>query len=418
MKVLVIGTNVPTKDFRGIGGAGKAAIMLSEYLAKIGTDVYVLPWVSGRFKSFFIKPLKVNNVNYIVGVMSAKLFREIVREFFRGRFLKPTKYVNGIFNKLKVALSVLLNYAYIELVLSTFDVDIVHIHGLRPVEMPFIEVITERNFPLVVTLHGLASNDLSVKFKARELENDIFSLLASKKCTLLTSVSSKVKEEIIDRYNVNPEKVRVILNGVDHEKFQLLTDKKKLRESLKLPVDKIVLLQVGTLSKRKNQVSVLKMLLQLEPELRNKIYYVIAGDGPEKKSLEHFCEENGISNCRIFGFIDTKTLIKLYNASDFLIHPAYAEGLPLVFLEALSAGLPIITFRDLHGVRDIYSPDCMALIPERSIDAMVNTLKDAINRQWDRKKIKSWARRFSWENVAQKYLRLYQEVIHCKKWKS
>lgn len=414
MKALVIGTNVPTEDFRGIGGVGKVAIILSEHLAKMGIDVYVLPWMSGRFKSFFIKTIKVNGVNYIVGVVSAKLFKEIFKEVFRGRFLKPTRYVNGLFNKINVALKALLNYAYIELVLSTLDVDIVHVHGVRPDEVPFIKVSIERNVPLILTLHGLASNDVSVKFKAKELENDILSLLSSKKCTLVTSVSSKVAEEVFERYYVNPEKVRVILNGVEYERFQLSTNKKKLRESLNLPADKIVLLQVGTLSKRKNQIAVLKMLLHLEPEIGEQIYYVIVGDGPERRPLEQFCKENGISNCRIFGFVDTKTLIKLYNASDFLIHPAYAEGLPLVFLEALSAGLPIITFRDLHGVMDIYSPDCMALIPERTIDAMVDTLKDAINRQWDREKIKSWARRFSWENVAQIYLRLYQKVIHCK----
>ena len=97
--------------------------------------------------------------------------------------------------------------------------------------------------------------------------------------------------------------------------------------------------------------------------------------------------------------------------SDFFILPSTSEGLPLVFLEAIAAGIPIITFSDLNGAKDIYKPFCMELIPERSVESIINSVNRAIDRNWDKQQIVDYAKNWDWESVCEKYKSCYNEAI-------
>ena len=229
---------------------------------------------------------------------------------------------------------------------------------------------------------------------------------------MITSVSTKDKTAIIKEFDIHPNFVHVVLNGVDLDRFDRCnTSKDKLREKYNIPLNRKIFRQVATLKKVKNHIAVLKALDSIDTVIRDDILYLVVGNGSEMDTLSKYVKENRLSKNVLFvGALYDKMLVDMYHLSDFFILPSTSEGLPLVFLEAMAAGLPIITFKELQGVADIYNPDCMELIQERSVNSMVNTIKLVISKNWDREKIKEIAKKYSWDYIGKEYIRIYDMV--------
>ncbi|MBK9471393.1 MAG: glycosyltransferase [bacterium] len=82
-----------------------------------------------------------------------------------------------------------------------------------------------------------------------------------------------------------------------------------------------------------------------------KFQLVIAGEGPLRSSLESAIARNGLGNeVHLPGVVGE--LPALFLAADLLVFPSLWEGLPLVLLEAMGAGLPVVG-NDIDGVREI-----------------------------------------------------------------
>jgi phosphatidylinositol alpha-1,6-mannosyltransferase len=127
----------------------------------------------------------------------------------------------------------------------------------------------------------------------------------------------------------------------------LSNDVQVLRQRYNL-VNKLVLLSVSRLVKRKGIDDVLKVLPQLQREFSNLIY-VVVGDGPEKNNLE---EQAKSLNCNVIftSEVDDNELSAWYDICDiFVLAPKNetvdVEGFGIVYLEARRAGKPIIASR-------------------------------------------------------------------------
>jgi glycosyltransferase involved in cell wall biosynthesis len=226
-------------------------------------------------------------------------------------------------------------------------------------------------------------------------------------------VSSSIKDKVVRIFNVSPDQITIIPNGVDFQKFNnYVPSKRLLREKYHIPNDKIVILHVGTLNKLKNHIIVLKALAYMDKDLRNKLLYFVVGDGEEKKHLLDFVKKMNLESYVLFiGRVINENIQDMFNMSDFFILSSTSEGFPLVFLEAMSAGLPIITFSDLDGVSDIYHHDSMELITERSTAAIVRSINNAINRTWNKENIKKYVKDASWDAISEKYIHVYKKTM-------
>ena len=308
----------------------------------------------------------------------------------------------------------LFHRALIEREIKTINHDIIHIHSLSIDALPFIEASIDNKIPFVITAHGLYSFDQNIRlYFRRKLERDILLRLAKNE-TPVTVVSPSTSDAIIRNFGIPPDAIKVIQNGVDSEKFYSQhSSKNELRDRYNIPKDRIILLQVGTLNKRKNHITVLQAIANMNNTLKDKLLYRIVGDGEERKRLLNFVKENGLTQYVLFtGRVPDVKLRDMYNLSDFFILASTSEGLPLVFLEAIAAGLPIITFGNLEGARDIYQPFCMELIPERSVESTINSIKRAIDRNWDKQQIVDYAKNWDWESVCEKYKSCYNKAIY------
>ncbi|MEJ6528743.1 MULTISPECIES: glycosyltransferase family 4 protein [unclassified Exiguobacterium] len=141
--------------------------------------------------------------------------------------------------------------------------------------------------------------------------------------------------------------------GVDTKRIEQVHINRPLkRQSLGVDTDTdFVLLSVGELNENKNHETIIRAIAELgDPSIR----YWIAGTGDARPQLERVIRETNLTNqVQLLGFRDD--VFEVMKAADCFVFPSKREGLGMAALEAMAAGLPIIT-SNVHGIND-YSVD-------------------------------------------------------------
>lgn len=149
----------------------------------------------------------------------------------------------------------------------------------------------------------------------------------------------------------------------------------------------IRILSVGFLSKEKNIVACLKALFHLK-NISSSVELLIAGDGPEQKFLEIFCQKKGLMNVHFLGFVSPKNMLNIYANADIYIHPSKKDRWPQTYNEAAAAGLPIL-ISETSGVYDEYIEkyEDIALFQPDDDYGLANRITLLINNQSLRKEM-------------------------------
>jgi len=136
-------------------------------------------------------------------------------------------------------------------------------------------------------------------------------------------------------------KFKIIRNAVDLGKFaDSENDFMKLKSSLNIPENSLVVGHIGRFVDQKNHVRVLKIFKAFY-ETHDDAYLILIGDGPLKRQIEDETRNSGISDH--VKFIGTVSDVSNYYAMmDVFILPSKYEGLPVVAVEAQAAGVPIL----------------------------------------------------------------------------
>ncbi|WP_213778673.1 glycosyltransferase family 4 protein [Caballeronia sp. dw_276] len=235
---------------------------------------------------------------------------------------------------------------------------------------------------------------------------------AYQRSKIIAAVSEKVAIEI--RANgTQSERIEVVYNGVDTSAFTAARRTGSDRASFGLPDDACLLLFVGDLrTPRKNLDTVLKALLQLP----SNVHLAVAGYIPgspypdEAKAL-------GIDD-RVHFLGLVKNMPTLMHSVDAFVFPSRYEAMSLSLLEALAAGLPVITAKTAGGA-EIIGTDCGIVLDDPD-DA--TALAGAVARLADapelRREMGAAARlladQFGWARMARRYLDLYRGFANQK----
>lgn len=140
--------------------------------------------------------------------------------------------------------------------------------------------------------------------------------------------------------------------GIDTDYYKnTVIDKAKMRRELGIPENAFVVLSVGELNSNKNHEIILRAIKSMNME---DVYYVINGDGVLREHLKKLAESLGLSD-RFILTGNVKNVNEYYKMADVFAFPSKREGLGLSALEAMAAGLPIIT-SNKNGIND-YSKD-------------------------------------------------------------
>ncbi len=119
------------------------------------------------------------------------------------------------------------------------------------------------------------------------------------------------------------------------------------RKSIGVTEDKILIISSGELIERKNHEVIIRALSKIH---NGNIYYAIAGKGHLKEYLEKLAKKLGVFEKIIFlGF--RTDILELYHVADISAFPSKIEGLGIAGIEAMSAGIPLVS-SNIHGIVD------------------------------------------------------------------
>jgi glycosyltransferase involved in cell wall biosynthesis len=142
---------------------------------------------------------------------------------------------------------------------------------------------------------------------------------------------------------------------------------------------------------------------------------LIIGKGPDLSGTKERIQQLELEkNIKLLGFISDKELPAYYNAADFFILPSKSgEGLPLVSLEAMACGLPIIA-TDVGGIKEIIEDKYGIIVPPDDPDSMEKAILYFSQRKLTivKKDLRSLTElKHSWDKNVQKLTKIYEELI-------
>ncbi|MBM4276290.1 MAG: glycosyltransferase family 4 protein [Deltaproteobacteria bacterium] len=158
----------------------------------------------------------------------------------------------------------------------------------------------------------------------------------------IVAISDMVKQDIIRWYDIPENKIEVLYNGVDIERFH--PRNRQYREDIRERFgigDDFVMLFVSNNFRMKGLEHLLKALADIKKEDHPPFKLLILGRDRKGPYLR-LIKKTGISSEIIFAG-STKEPEKYYGAADLFIHPAFYDAFSLTVLEALASGLPVIT---------------------------------------------------------------------------
>jgi glycosyltransferase involved in cell wall biosynthesis len=245
-------------------------------------------------------------------------------------------------------------------------IDLIHSHGYKA------------NVYAQAVKHGIAIRTLATCHPWTETTYSLRSRVYTRVDKFLLSrfdrvvaISEEVKAEILQA-KVPRHKVTVIPNGIDLERFNASAEKQKIRAELGLPAEGIIVGTIGRLVPEKGQHLLIEAAARLAKNFSN-VFYLIVGDGPLRQELQACARNAGLEN-RVILFGVSDQIPQLLNLMEVFVLPSLSEGLPMVILEAMAAGKPIIA-TNVGAIPQVLRDHESGLI----IEPNANELADAIS---------------------------------------
>ncbi|MBB6239545.1 glycosyltransferase involved in cell wall biosynthesis [Pedobacter sp. AK013] len=283
-----------------------------------------------------------------LGNYSRSLIEHLAYQFPQHQYLvyapkvKSSRQINAFFENENIELKLPKNGPFLWRTLNILkdlsQDDCQIFHGLSH-EIPL--AIQHTRIKSIVTIHDLIFLRFPqyYKFIDRKLY-EWKSKSACKRANKIIAISEKTKEDIIDLYGINPEKIEVIYQSCD-DSFKTPFAKENLsriKATYKLPEKYI--LNVGTIEERKNLKLAVQALKQVNEEYK---LVVIGKQTPYFKTVEKEIEKLGLKNRILFlKNIPFADLPGIYQMASVFVYPSFYEGFGIPIIEALYSGVPVV----------------------------------------------------------------------------
>lgn len=227
----------------------------------------------------------------------------------------------------------------------------------------------------------------------------------------IVGVSEHTSENLLKYERISPKKLLTVLNGIDGERYDIMIDKIQKRRDLGINLDGPIIGLGVRLSDQKG----ISYLLKAIPDIIKKhpnLSVVIAGKGERSNQLISEANQLGINGKNVFFIgprLDIPEIIKLF---DIYVLPSVWEGLPMVLLEALASGCPIIA-TDVGGnslaVKNNFNGILVRPKDSKQLSKKISSLleNNKLRKQFSINALQLFKEQFSAKKMTQEYENLY-----------
>lgn len=169
----------------------------------------------------------------------------------------------------------------------------------------------------------------------------------------------------------------------------------------------------GTVCQRKGQYLIVEALNRLEPALKRQIHLSLFGSGPDLGILKERVKEYGMENqVTFYGNVPNSEIHEKLCQEDIFILMSNNEGLPISIIEAMRAGLPVIS-TPIAGIPEQVEPLYNGLLVEPDVEQLTNILSKIDQYEWQRMGINSrkrFEKEFSFEQMLMAYCNMLDRL--------
>ena len=296
-------------------------------------------------------------------------------------------------------------------VVKTYNIDILHVHYAIPhayagymakqmLKREGIEV------PMITTLHGtditLVGNHPTYK------EAVTFSINES---DVVTSVSESLKRDTLRLFNVDKD-IKVIPNFIGLQKTERVSPCKR---SVMASADELIVTHISNFRKVKRVDDVVREFYGIQQQLPAKL--IMVGDGPEREIADQLCKDLGIKKKVLF-LGNTSDIDRILCFTDLFLLPSESESFGLSALEAMAAGVPVVS-SNAGGLSEVNEEGVSGyLCPIGDVQTMaekaIYILSDKDRLAQFKQNARKVAARFDEEKIIPMYEALYYNTIKEK----
>ncbi|MGB7340216.1 MAG: glycosyltransferase family 1 protein [Phototrophicaceae bacterium] len=236
-----------------------------------------------------------------------------------------------------------------------------------------------------------------------------------KRSTHVIADSEATKNDLIELYDISPDKITVLLSGIDRryypvdDNFSLITIRNKYSIS-----SNPYLFSIGTIQPRKNFSRVIHALKRLRDRGYDLHLVIAGGKGWLEDEMYQTIEALNMRDLvHLIGFVDDEDVAGLYSGAECVVFPSLYEGFGFPVIEGMACGTPVIT-SNVSSLPEV-AGDAAIMVDPYDIDAIT----DAIQRVLDDNTLRDrmiqagfeQASKFTWEKSARQLHEIYMQVL-------
>jgi glycosyltransferase involved in cell wall biosynthesis len=286
---------------------------------------------------------------------------------------------------------------------ASFQPDIVHAHHGWVIGA----ALADLDVPYVISLHGTEHYGFLHYPAYREL-----ALKGLRKADRVLALTEGERVKAIETYELDPDRVIVIASGADTTLFKPINVQLHLNgfdhasRSIVFAASKHTAIK-GT--------DVLLRAAAIYSKIPERPLTLIAGEGSERAALEALRDELNLHDDVIFlGQQSTAQMVQLYNAAEVTILASRTDWFPLVVIESLACGTPVIA-SDVGGLSQLVTPNIGRLFSSGDYATLAACVTDFVRSNFKRSAqaacVQHVCEKFSWNRTVDRIVAVYQEVL-------
>lgn len=290
-------------------------------------------------------------------------------------------------------------------ILKKHNINIVHTHN----PSNWFYGCIAANIAGIPIVHTEHSNHYGLHIKRWELIESILSKFTDS----ITTVAENLKRRMVTRSHINSLDIRVIHNAIDLAVFNVKIDKYKVKSDLSLPENNMIIGNIARFCEQKDHRTLLKAFKLISENMRN-INLLLVGNGPLKAEMEDIVRDLQIRD-KVKFLGDRRDIPNLLKIIDIFVLSSKREGLPVVLLEAMASGLPIVATSAGGNSEVVIDGETGVIVPTQDPERLAEAICKVIS---DEKRAKEMGERgqkrikecFTFEHMIDEYEKIYNSV--------